>query len=176
MTSILDLACICPPPGIDAPSVTPDASHGPNGSEIQTDRTLLHEWYGGGCFNDFLWVYSPGHANRHLDANERTANLHRVLERRAAMRIRSRIAELGYTISDTVSWGGTDNGDLCCWVGTVSDTSAIGLIIDCREDVYFEYAGSTGSLIYRLLNGDESCPIFPEDFWDEEPTFWRPGI
>ncbi|MGW7076830.1 hypothetical protein ACWGH2_20745 [Streptomyces sp. NPDC054871] len=175
MTSILDLARICPPPDIDVPSVITGASNGSAEGDIQSDRRLLHEWYGGGCFNDFLWIYSPGHTNRHLDANERTANLHRVLERRAAVSIRSRIAELGYSIADTVSWGGTDNGDLCCWIGTALDTPAIGLIIDCREDVYYEFTGSTGALIYRFLNGAETCPIFPEDFWDEVPTYWRPG-
>ncbi|MEV8319025.1 hypothetical protein AB0Q95_33205 [Streptomyces sp. NPDC059900] len=174
MTSILDLARICPPPDIE-PSIIEGVSAASVEGNVQADRRLLHEWYGGGCFNDFLWVYSPGHANRHLDANARTANLHRVLERQAAVRIRARIAELGYSISDTVSWGGTDNGDLCCWVGTDLDTLAVGLIIDCREDAFYEYAGSTGSLIHRLLSGEETCPIFPEDFWDEQPTYGRPG-
>lgn len=174
MTSILDLARICPPPSVES-SIVEGALVTLVEDDVPSDRRLLQEWYGGGCFNDFLWIYSPGHTNRHLDANARTANLHRVLGRQAAVGIRARIAELGYSISDTVSWGGTDNGDLCCWVGTGLDTPAVGLIIDCREDVYYEYVGSTGSLIYRLLSGEETCPIFPEDFWDEDPTYGRPG-
>ncbi|MGH3312406.1 MAG: hypothetical protein ACRDP3_17770 [Streptomyces sp.] len=172
MSDLSDLVSLCPPPG--ARSSTPTSSLDLRTHNYAVERKLLQSLYGGGCFNDFLWIYAPEHRNPHLSSESRTSRLHTVLQRRAASSIRSRIRELGFTIYDTVSWGGTDNGDLCCWLNSDARDSSTGLIIDCKEDAFFEYSGFTASLIHDLLVGKVTCPLFPDDFLDEAPSYHVP--
>ncbi|MFF4602032.1 hypothetical protein ACFY12_04625 [Streptomyces sp. NPDC001339] len=128
--------------------------------------------FGGAKFDDFLRVYRAGAENQHVDLVANTLKARHTMEVTRPW-IQSLLAERGIEPSQLVSWGGTDNADMCFLIPHEDPDQWTVLTVIGRGDEYDLYEGPVESYLLRVLRGDLVSEVFPEDFPDEEPSFER---
>lgn len=128
--------------------------------------------FGTGCFGNFLWPFNPFSTNRHLNLIEQinvTLNAQRALKEQWGNR------QCPYPLypeaGGLLPWGSTDNGDDLFWLTTGSPEDWIVVINEARAPVYEEYQESMTGLLAKLLSGEITSKIFPQDFPDKSALF-----
>ncbi|WP_446040549.1 hypothetical protein [Streptomyces sp. SID1121] len=141
------------------------------GRQLPADYHKLMEVYGPGCFDEFMWLYGNFPENGNLDIRHRTQKARRVFSRSASVNLNAMLDGLGATRQDVISWGGTDNGDLCIWVAVGSPDRWPIIVVDVREDIYLKFGGGVSDFLLAFLRKDMASDIFPDDFPSKNPEF-----
>lgn len=128
--------------------------------------------FGGAKFDDFLRVYRAGADNQNVDLVTQTKQARSTL---AVTRphIKALLAERGLTTDDVISWGGTDNADMCLLIPATDPHAWSVLAVIGRGREYDLFEGSVESYLLRVLRGDLVSDVFPEDFPDDYPSYER---
>jgi hypothetical protein len=170
--SVEDLMRVVPPPASmkRAPHDWEMVEHR-LGMQLPQDYKELISVYGEGCFDRFLWTYSPFSANKFLN----------LLDRSQA--VLSAFATLKKNPNDNVPFplfpeaggiypfGGTDNGDSLFWLAAGSPSEWSIVVAESRAPEYEQFDMPTTVFLARLLRRDVVCRIFPEDFPLEPHSF-----
>ncbi|MER6304450.1 hypothetical protein ACWCXK_01495 [Streptomyces sp. NPDC001739] len=123
--------------------------------------------FGGAKFDDFLRVYRAGAQNENVDL------IRKSIDARATMadsrpHIRSLLADRGVTPSELIRWGGTDNADMLFLVPHRDPDAWAVLTVIGRGAEFDLYEGPAESYLLRILRGELTSRVFPDDFPDEE--------
>ncbi len=152
-----------------------DGARAGKGMRLPPDYLELLDVYGPGCFDQFLWLLSPGNTNPNLDLQTQTAN------RLAALRS---VADRGELIpgsiepleENLVPWAVTDNGDVCYWqTSAVQDPESWTVVVnEGRGSKWERYDGTASSFLADVFAHRRTVGIFPSDFPSPRPAF-EPG-
>lgn len=110
---------------------------------------------GPGCFDDFLWVLS-------VDGPTNLSISHRglqMLDSLAGLGLRRFPEEEGL-----LSWGFTDNGDVCCWITDGRPASWATVFVSPRDGDIYRTAMTFGQILDAFGHGRRVVPFFPDDF------------
>jgi hypothetical protein len=165
------LSALCPPPssgpaGQSLMLIEEELEH-----QLPADYRKLMEVYGPGCFDEFMWLYRNFPENGNLDIRHRTQKARRVFSGSASSNLNIMLDGLEATRQDVISWGGTNNGDLCIWVAVGSSDQWPIIVVDAREDIYLKFRGSVTEFLLAFLRRNMVSDIFPDDFPSEAPGF-----
>lgn len=141
------------------------------GTVLPTDYKRLVETYGPGSFDDFLSVLTPHAPTEYVDIL-RVGSVDRWALRevvRCGMELPERVG----SVDRLVTWGVTDNGDRCYWVTGACPESWAVAVNDGRASEWEFFEMSVTELLYRVLSRKLVVTIFPEDFPDDRPEFFR---
>jgi hypothetical protein len=169
--SLRDLLALCPPPSGGLVGTSLALVEEDLGCRLPEDYHDLMAAYGPGCFDEFLWVFGCHPENRNLDIRNRTEKARRVFSRSASVNLNLLLTNHGATRQDVVSWGGTDNGDLCIWIAVGSPSQWPVVVVDAREDSYLMHRKTVSEFLLAILRGEIRSEIFPGDFPSETPEF-----
>jgi hypothetical protein len=142
--------------------------------EVPQDYTTLVDAIGAGCFNNFLWLYSPFCTNQFLEFEYRLKTTEKFFRNMSQVeQLPSEILPFfWYPAPDgLVSWGGTDNGDLLLWSHD-GRGAAHSVIVVCSRDLrWFNSGLGILEFLQRVLSGDLKVPLFPASFPGGPPSF-----
>ncbi|XRQ08829.1 SMI1/KNR4 family protein [Actinomadura welshii] len=65
--------------------------------------------------------------------------------------------------SGLLPWGATENGEVCLWLTDKENSNEWPIIVTDGLG-YWRYDGNILSFVGDLLSGNVTCPIFPDDF------------
>ncbi|WP_435885461.1 SMI1/KNR4 family protein [Streptomyces prunicolor] len=167
------LLSLCPPPqdgGAGEPLARTEETLG---RRLPDSYHRLVEAYGTGCFDEFIWLYGNSPENNNLDIWHRSQKARRVFLRSASVNLNLALSGLGASRDDIISWGGTDNGDLCIWVAVGPSDQWPILVVDVREDICIKFDGNVTEFLLAFLQKDVTSDIFPDDFPSANPEFSR---
>lgn len=171
LESLSALLALCPPSPEGRAGGQLTQVEGELGRRLPDDYHRLMEAYGPGCFDEFLWLYGSFPENKNLDVWHRSQKVRRVFLRSASVNLNLALEGLGAGRQDIISWGGTDNGDMCMWVAVGPPDQWPILVVDVREDVYLRFDGSVTEFLLAFLRKDMVSDIFPDDFPSDDPGF-----
>ena len=128
--------------------------------------------YGTGCIDDFLWVDTPFTRLRGLQLRLRSASqleAFRVLKETASPDM------VPYPVfperGGVFPWGGTDNGDVLCWLTTGPPSDWTVAINESRGPMWEEYDCSMVEFLVKLLSREIRSDLLPEGFPSASPQF-----
>jgi hypothetical protein len=138
---------------------------------VPPSHRRLTDAYGTGCFDEFLWIYADGAANRNLDIAARTESTRSILRDKEIPEIREVLISYGLLPEDLVQWGGTDNADSLLWlpVGEPDDWPTI--IVEAGQLSFVVVSGTSTTIVLSLLTRALVASPFPEDFPSDKPQF-----
>jgi hypothetical protein len=127
---------------------------------------------GGAKFDDFLRVYRAGADNENVDLVTQT---HRARRTMATTRphIQELLTQRGTETSQLVSWGGTDNADMCFLIPHEDYRQWAVLTVIGRGREYDLFEGPVESYLLQVLRRDFVSDVFPDDFPDDAPSYER---
>jgi hypothetical protein len=128
----------------------------------------LIEAYGCGCFDGFIWVYSPRNANKYMDL------VSSVLRDRQSLLQCADAAHLtakGTSPEALASWGITDNGDVLTWDSAALHSKVV--TYSARGPYSFAYDGSVCEFLLDVLGRKVNVPHFPND-WPSDRHHFMP--
>lgn len=161
-----------PPPAGEREPVRWERAEEELGLALPADYKALIDEYGAGSFDDFLWVFEPYHDNQFLDLLWQTPNHLRVLR----TLVEDGGGEEPYLLRSEpgglVSWGLTDNGDMCFWHVTSRDPSEWTVALrPSRSSQWHRFEGALTEFLVEMLSGRERVSIFPEGVPSSAPGF-----
>ena len=175
MPAVEQLSSLIPPP--HQPQYVPTSKDWQkfievNGVDVPPEFRTLVNVYGVGCFDNFLWLYSPITPNQYLNICEKTKLRASKFDvyRRAGLNVPFVI----YPESKGVMiWGGTDNGDALCW----KTAEATGEVVINQGSLH-EWEDTHMAIpefLLKLFRREYKCRLFPDDFPSDTPKFvpWR---
>lgn len=174
MASLDELRRIVPPPAGTSPTVDWASAQAALGVDLPSDYVALIDEWGAGSFDDFLWVFAPGHPNVNLDlvqqAEEQSAALRETAEAGEEHPYEPAVAPGGL-----LPWGLTDNGDVCYWVLSESEPllTAFIAINESRGPEWHRFDGDLTDFLVGFLTGRERVSVFPDDVPSAAPGFVR---
>ncbi|MEU6824339.1 hypothetical protein ABZ921_27220 [Streptomyces atriruber] len=166
---IHDLSALCPPPDEPIPLNASTRSH-PEVA-IPPDHQALNRLYGVGCFDEFLWIYGCGAANRNLDIGERSREMQNILRGKEVADLRAHLEPYGVGPEDLVQWGTTDNGDALMWIPAGDPEQWDSILISAGQLFFATSSKSSAGVLLDLLTGTLRINFFPEDFPSGTPEF-----
>lgn len=167
--SLRRLMDLCAPPAGPIREET-SSSHG-----LPADYRALLRHYGGGSFDDFLWVLDPASENPNLNLWRVTHRLRAWIwddaELTAVVAETGTAADVGGDGVDVVQWAATDNGDMLFWLTVGPADSWPTVILPARSPGHLLVREPAVFVLCRLLSGELPNDIFPEDFPSATPGF-----
>lgn len=129
---------------------------------------------GVGCFNDFLWIYSPEitPVNKYLSVYGPNELFLEYFYEFFDDEFDIQDDCLGFESyeMDLFPWGGTDNADILYW-GKVQECYGV-IVVKMRDRTAQFFNKSIPEFLYLLVNNSIKCELFPEDAFEEHtPTF-----
>ncbi|MCX4959911.1 SMI1/KNR4 family protein [Streptomyces virginiae] len=144
------------------------------GTILPSDYKQLVDLYGGGLFDDAIWVLEPDCPNKHYDLV--TENHDRVEAQHGLWKGgEPKPAELAEAGSRTVAWAVTENGDCLYWLarpGLEPDQWTVLIKEGRGRDWEFHTQSCSEFLQSILLTGGTESEMF-YDFPSEEPHEFR---
>jgi len=138
------------------------------GIEVPLELKKLIQTYGVGCFDQFLWLYTPVSENLHLNTRAKTELRHATLKEYWSGRTRKSFA-IHPDPEGLIVWGGTDNGDALCFktVGEVGNVVVNQGSLHEWEDTHLPIPQFLRDVFARSY----TCRLFPDDFPSRAPNF-----
>lgn len=129
------------------------------------DYRALIDTYGGGRFDEYLWVLEPRCPNRHYDL------LRSVAERDEAFEMlwedgEPKPAQLESPGSRVIPWASTDNGEFLYWLvqpGSRPDEWTV-MVNEARGEWWEHFDVGCAELLARLLTGEIRSEILSSSF------------
>lgn len=169
-----ELRRLAPPPDGRPEPVDWAAAESTLGVSFPADYRSLVDAWGAGCFDDYLWVFAPGHPNPNLDLPGQTERELAALEELRAdgedVPFDTRVAAGGL-----LAWGITDNGDVGWWHlrdPSAPDTWTVA-INESRSPEWETFDGTVVEFLVALLDRREPVSFFPDDVPSGQPDFVR---
>jgi hypothetical protein len=171
---LAQLAAVCPPPSQE-PSVKgfEDFMRGRDAMWIPPGYDSLIRRYGAGRFDDFLAIYSPGHANRYLDILYWTETSREIMSRARVPALRAALEEYSIRPEELIQWGGTDNADSLFWIPSDRQGEWPTVIVAAGQLNFSIVPNCSTEAILGLVTGSLRCDFFPDDFPSQIPEFVR---
>ncbi|MEU5688796.1 hypothetical protein [Streptomyces venezuelae] len=163
------LTALCPPP--EDPIALGSCDAGSPEVVVPSVHRELNRLYGVGCFDEFLWIYGCGAANRNLDIGDRSREMQRILGSKEAGALRARLEPYGVNPEDLVQWGTTDNGDALMWIPAGDPEQWDSIFVSAGQLFFATSSKSSAGVLLDLLTGTLRLNFFPEDFPSEAPEF-----
>ncbi|MBA0045352.1 SMI1/KNR4 family protein [Mycobacteroides sp. LB1] len=180
MALIEDLTALIAPP-YAASRVTRDweAIDADLGFVTPLDYREIVETYGSGKFDDFLMVLMPQDSNIHLDLGSQISGwrdaLRMSLDSERLLGVPP--AVVPYPIESLTACAYTDNGDVIYWLTSESaDPNEWPVVIQAtRDDEWDKFDGSLLEFLDSVFSQTYFCPIFPDDFPEQDGSYFTPS-
>lgn len=160
------------PVGREGASTDWRAAENELGVHVSTPCRQLVERYAHGCFDDFIWVFHPQSSNENLNLVHKTEEVRWVLGELVSPAATQILEEHQISVNDLVAWGATGNGDFCFSVDPDEAPGSLTLVCDPRGPEWEAFELEPGDFLGRVLAGDITCSIFPDDFPSEDPGIY----
>ncbi|GGT02622.1 hypothetical protein GCM10010271_00410 [Streptomyces kurssanovii] len=128
--------------------------------------------FGGAKFDDFLRVYRVGADNENVDLVAKTLKARHTMEV-TRPHIHDLLSSRGLQVVDLISWGGTDNADMCFLLPHADPKKWAVLTVIGRGQEYDLFEGCPESYLLQVMRRDFVSDVFPEDFPDDFPGYER---
>ncbi|WP_165609637.1 hypothetical protein [Mycobacteroides saopaulense] len=169
MSSIQDLAAVVTPLGRVAPKEW-TAIDSDLGFVTPADYRSIIDTYGSGSFDDFLIVLSPQNGNKYLDLSSQIA-----VRREALHGLTHEV--IPYPIDLLTACAYTNNGDVVYWLAdkAVNPNDWPVVINASRDDEWDRFNGGLLDFLVAVLDRSYVCPIFPDDFPEQDGSYFTPS-
>ncbi len=180
MALIEDLTTLVAPPGATS-HVTRDwgAIDARLGFVTPPDYREIVETYGSGKFDDFLMVLMPQDSNVHLDLWSQISGWRDALRMSVDSERLLGVppAVVPYPIESLTACAYTDNGDVIYWLTSGSaDPNEWPVVIQAtRDNEWDEFDGSLLEFLTSVFSRTYVCPIFPDDFPEQDGSYFTPS-
>ena len=172
MSSIKNLAALVQPVRQIVPKEPKEWASIDNGLGFVTpaDYRSIIDTYGSGSFDDFLIVLSPQNSNKYLDLSSQIA------VRREALRGLTHEV-IPYSIDLLTACAYTNNGDVVYWLADKAvDPNEWPIIVNAsRDDEWDRFDGGLLDFLIAVFNRSYVCPIFPDDFPEQDGSYFTPS-
>ncbi|ATW51448.1 hypothetical protein [Streptomyces peucetius] len=128
--------------------------------------------FGGAKFDDFLRVYRVGADNENVDLVTKTLRTRHTMEV-TRPHIQELLNSRGLQVADLISWGGTDNADMCFLLPNADPKKWAVLTVIGRGQEYDLFEGGPESYLLQVMRREFVSDVFPEDFSDDFPGYER---
>lgn len=175
--SLNRLFAIAPPPnspvGAGSPSDWPDIEQRV-GTKVPEDYKQFINAYGGGCFVNFLWVYSPFAPSWHI-MKWRNEVLDAYRSAQKAFPQYAPPFPAFPSLGGLLPWGQTDNGDCLFWLTTGRPVTWTVVVCDSKySEQYCEYSTSMTEFLLKWLSREFVPLVFPDDIDFESMPRFKP--
>lgn len=126
--------------------------------------------YGEGAINDFFWIMSPFSEYENLNTKKRFYQMkdsYEYMKKENSTMFKYQFFDGNIGL---FPWGITDNGDEIYWHIQGGIKSTI-VIYAARYSEVKEYDMTATEFLFKILNKEFVCPIFPDDFICDENYF-----
>jgi hypothetical protein len=174
--SVADLAAVLPPPAEPREAQGDWARvESEIGTPLPAEFKEYVARYGTGVVNDFLWPLNPFAANDNINL---VAEIRFQLETLRATRDKFP-KRYTYAIfpepGGYLPWGRSENGDVMHWKTEGTPDQWTVAVTDAREPVWEEFPEPMTSFLAKLLAGELTCTVFPDDILEDGPRFTPKG-
>ncbi|WP_131809344.1 hypothetical protein [Mycobacteroides immunogenum] len=134
------------------------------------DYRAIIDTYGSGSFDDFLIVLSPQSDNKYLDLSSQ------ITVRREALRGLTHEV-IPYSIDLLTACAYTNNGDVVYWLADKTvDPNEWPIIVNASsDDEWDRFEGGLLDFLISVFNRSYVCPIFPDDFPEQDGSYFTPS-
>lgn len=139
-------------------------------TRLPSDYESIVDKYGAGSFDEFLGILTPDADTPYLDLVRRGD-----IDRDALRQLTAQGVSLPdqiREINQLLTWGITDNGDLCYWLREGDPDKWRIAINDSRGSTWDFFDMGIAEFLYKCLSRQITVTVFPEDFPDPSPKFW----
>jgi len=168
MTSRDDLVRLVPPPSRQLGQPDWDAVEARLGTQLPSDYRWLVERYGPGSFDEFLHVFQPGSSVEPIQLEHQAERTAWALDY-----LRNGGEAIPYQNSELLSFGRTDNGDVCYWLRHPADNPDEWKVVvnEPRGPRWSTFERGVVEFLIGVLSGTHRVSVFPDDFPSDEPEF-----
>lgn len=138
------------------------------GLELPQDYKDFIQRYGTGCIDSFVWIFNPFSRNEHLNLKDQMTE---ILDTLRMLKYDQPAFPLFPERGGLLPCGATDNGDTIFWITSGEPAHWRIAVHESRGPQWENYAFSLTDFLAKILSKDIICPIFPEDFPSDSPTF-----
>lgn len=140
-------------------------------ARLPSDFVSFLETYGTGAVDNFIWIFNPASKNPNLNLlKQAKVQLNTFREIRAQEK-----GQVPYPLfpeeGGLLPFGITDNGDVLFWKTSADPQQWTIVIADSRAPEYEEHQLALTDFLLKLLDGELSSGIFPDDMPSENPMF-----
>lgn len=154
-----------------SPVLVPNVSAVSAFDGLPSDYPALLSIYGRGAFDNFLWLHNPPESGTPLDLDRaRRSARSELVDHQTDEFVLTQSASF---LDSLVPCAVTDNGDRCFWRTDRSSRPNRWTVVahTPRDGDWDEYPGTLAEFLYAVMSRQYSCPIFPDDFPDDNPEF-----
>lgn len=135
--------------------------------DLPGDYKRLVETYGAGCFDGFIWVFSPFSTNEQLNLLQQARTVNKSYDELLREFGEPKTYPIFPEKEGLLVFGITDNGDYLFW-RTIGKPDTWTVIVGAaREPRYESFNCSATQFLEGILSGELKSNIFPIDFPSE---------